>query len=322
MRGKCEFSKRRILAHKVTHTRNRAVPGHLICMASIAFFAMGFPAAEVLLQSWGAILLIAVRTSLGCLLLVPVWFLMDGWNRIVDAHWLRGLLIGGIGFGTGTVILLVTQSMTNVVTAALVAAMMPVAAVTLEVICDRRKLTLSFVAGVMLVLIGGLIAVGESLSDSRFGIGAVMGIGATFVFAWGSRATVKDLPGMSNIGQVTLTLIGAMLFCQITLAVFLIFGWWGTQVGVLNALGLGLLTIFVLCGIVISQFLWILGVSKLGIGIASFHLNAVPFYVMLIMVAFGGSWDWDQALGATILMLGVVVAQRGNAWVEDVIPAK
>jgi drug/metabolite transporter (DMT)-like permease len=78
----------------------------------------------------------------------------------------------------------------------------------------------------------------------------------------------------------------------------------------------------VLCGIVISQFLWILGVSKLGIGIASFHLNAVPFYVMLIMVAFGGSWDWDQALGATILMLGVVVAQRGNAWVEDVIPAK
>ena len=46
------------------------------------------------------------------------------------------------------------------------------------------------------------------------------------------------------------------------------------------------------------------------------------FYVMLIMVAFGGSWDWDQALGATILMLGVVVAQRGNAWVEDVIPVE
>lgn len=42
-------------------------------MISIALFAMGFPAAEVLLQSWGAISLIAVRIVLGCALLVPVW---------------------------------------------------------------------------------------------------------------------------------------------------------------------------------------------------------------------------------------------------------
>jgi len=307
------------LTQKLRYTSGRSMPGHFTCMASIAFFAMGFPAAEVLLQSWGVILLIAVRTLLGCMLLVPIWFLIDGWRRVVGAYWLRGLLIGGIGFGTGTVILLVTQSMTNVVTAALVAAMMPVAAVMLEVMFDHRRLTVFFIIGVLLVLIGGFMAVGSSLSDSRFGLGALMGIGATFIFAWGSRATVKDLPGMSNIGQVTLTLIGAMLFCQITLAVFLIFGWWGTQVGVLNMRGFGLLMIFAFFGMAISQVLWILGVSKVGIGIASFHLNAVPFYVMLILFTFGESWDWGQALGVAILALGVVIAQRGDAWNKDII---
>lgn len=283
---------------------------------------MGFPAAEVLLQSWGAISLIAVRILLGCALLVPIWLVMDGWRKVARAPWRKGLLIGSVGFGTGTVMLLVTQSMTDAVTAALVAAMMPVAAVALEVVLDRRRLTISFVIGVALVLIGGIVAAGASLSDSRFGLGALLGIGATFNFAWGSRATVKDLPGMSNIGQATLTLIGAMLFCQITLAVFLAFGWWGTEVGVLDGRGLGLLAIFAFCGMAISQVFWILGVSKVGIGIASFHLNAGPFYVMLILLAFGGSWDWNQALGAAILAVGVVVAQRGDAWVEDVIPAE
>lgn len=291
-------------------------------MASIALFAMGFPAAEVLLQSWGAISLIAVRIVLGCALLFPIWILADGWLRVRRAPWRKGLLIGGIGFGTGTVMLLVTQSMTDAVTAALVAAMMPVAAVALEVIFDRRRLTVSFVAGVALVLIGGVVAAGASLGDSQFGFGALIGITATFIFAWGSRATVKDLPGMSNIGQATLTLIGAMLFCQLTLAVFLSFGWWGTEVGVLDAQGLGLLAIFAFCGMAISQVFWILGVSKVGIGIASFHLNAGPFYVMLILLAFGGAWDWHQALGAAILAVGVVVAQRGDAWGEEVIAAE
>lgn len=291
-------------------------------MASIALFAMGFPAAEVLLESWGAISLIAVRIVLGCALLVPVWILMDGWSRVTAAPWRKGMLIGGVGFGTGTVMLLVTQSMTDAVTAALVAAMMPVAAVALEVVLDRRRLTISFVVGVALVLIGGIVAAGASLSDSRFGLGALMGIGATFIFAWGSRATVKDLPDMSNIGQATLTLIGAMLFCQITLGVFLVFGWWGTEVGITDARGLGLLAIFAFCGMAVSQVFWILGVSKVGIGIASFHLNAAPFYVMLILLAFGGSWDWNQALGAAVLAIGVVVAQRGDAWVEDVVAAQ
>ena len=52
-----------------------------------------------------------------------------------------------------------------------------------------------------------------------------------------------------------------------------------------------------------------LAFGLLGIGIASLHMNAVPFYVMLISFALGGTWNWAQAAGAAIVVLGVAVAQ-------------
>jgi drug/metabolite transporter (DMT)-like permease len=60
----------------------------------------------------------------------------------------------------------------------------------------------------------------------------------------------------------------------------------------------------------ISQFLWIKAVGRLGIGIASFHLNGAPFFVMLILLILGGGWNWQQALGALVLVAGVMISQK------------
>ena len=42
---------------------------------------------------------------------------------------------------------------------------------------------------------------------------------------------------------------------------------------------------------------------------ASLHINATPFYVMLILFLFGAPWVWPQAIAAAIVGLGVVIAQ-------------
>ena len=44
---------------------------------------------------------------------------------------------------------------------------------------------------------------------------------------------------------------------------------------------------FSILSVSISQPCWIAGARGLGIAIASFHLNAVPFYVMAVLVFFG-----------------------------------
>jgi hypothetical protein len=38
-------------------------------------------------------------------------------------------------------------------------------------------------------------------------------------------------------------------------------------------------------------------------------MNATPFYVMIILFAMGGAWNWTQAFAAAIVGLGVLVAQ-------------
>ena len=38
----------------------------------------------------------------------------------------------------------------------------------------------------------------------------------------------------------------------------------------------------------LSQLLWIMSVERLGIGLSAMHINAAPFYVMLILFALGG----------------------------------
>lgn len=59
----------------------------------------------------------------------------------------------------------------------------------------------------------------------------------------------------------------------------------------------------------ISQLMWIMSVERLGIGLSALHINAAPFYVMIILFAMGGLWDWGQAAAAALVALGVLVAQ-------------
>lgn len=293
-----------------TAKQNAALAGNFHGVLAMLLFAAGFPAAGILLESWGPMALIAVRVCLACALLLPLWLMMDGGAKVVRAPWIKGLLIGGLGFGTGTILLLVTQDLTNAVTAALVAATMPVSAVALEVLLDNRRLTRNFLLGLSLVLLGGFLATGASLEGTSIGIGMALGAIASLFFAWGSRQTVKALPGMSTIGQTTLTLIGAMIMCLIAYGVAQGMGLPGTHVGLLDQSGWTNLLIYAWASMAISQLFWILAVGKLGIGEASFHLNAVPFYVMLILMTMGGDWNWGQALGAAVLAAGVIIAQR------------
>ncbi len=284
--------------------------GNVTCMMAVALFATGFPAAEELLKTWGPISLITARVVLACALLAPVWLFADGWFRVAQAPWLRGLTIGALGFGTGTVLLLVVQDFTDPVTAVLIAATMPVSAVALEVLFDGRRLTKNFLLGAVLVLFGGFLATGVDLRQGSYGGSVLFGLLASVLFAWGSRKTVKGLPEVSTLGQCTLTLIGAMLFCIFTLIVFLLFGWSGIKTAPLGPWGWSMLLTYAWGALALSQVFWIFGVTRLGVGIASFHLNAAPFYVMLILLVMGGIWDWHRALGAAVLGIGVILAQR------------
>lgn len=283
-------------------------------MAAIAMFALSFPVADTLLEKWGALTLVAVRNVLGFVILLLTYIYLEGWIQLKSIPWRKGLFIGATGFGVGSTLLLVAQSHTSAVTASLAAAAMPVAGVGLEVALDGRRLTKYFLMGTALVLVGSLLAIGMSITDATFGLGAVIGIVSTLVFAWGSRATVKTLSSSTDLVKTVVTTAGMAAFSVCAYLLFYSFNILGAQLQVasLNVIEWGLILIYAAIALALSQLLWIKGVNKIGIGIASFHLNATPFYVMLILLALGHGWNWQQAIGAAVLAVGVVLAQKEN----------
>ena len=183
--------------------------------------------------------------------------------------------------------------------------------IVLEVVFDRRKLNWWLILGLVLSVIGGVMAYANGLSTLGLGLGAILAFLSVAAYVIASRLTVKHLPTMTTLGSSAVTIIGAAIavFIMTIIADFAgapkvnwpEFG--GYELLVAMVYGFGSLAL--------SQILWVAGVKGLGVGIAAMHVNAAPFYVMVFMLALGSQWNWWQALGALVVALAVVVAQFG-----------
>ncbi len=291
----------------VSGGRTSAVSGNGLAVASMLTWAAGFPAAEVLLQSWPPVALFAARLVLAVAFLVPVWLLIDGPSRVLRARWGHALFVGGT-LGAGMFLIIVAQKLTDPVTVAIIASCAPLFATLLELATGTRRLRWNFAVGLVVSIVGGLIAT-SAVAPAQLGLGAGCAILSTGLFCWASMATARDFPELSQTGRSTITLVGGLI-----VAAFLFFA--AGQAGMdilpsapIDVQQMGMLVIYALVSLGLSQVLFIASVGKLGVALASFHINIAPFYVMLIMLVLGEEWNWTRALGASIVAVAVVLAQ-------------
>lgn len=288
--------------------RHRILSGNGLAIGSMLFWAAGFPAAEVLLQDWHPLVLMTLRLLMALAVMLPLWFLIDGAQAVRQARWGLGLWIGMLGFGTGANLLLFAQWYTDPVTVALIATTTPISATVIEVLGRQRRINRPFLLGLAASVLGGAIAVGGRATPD-LGWGVLMAVSSGFLFSWASNAVVRDFPDMSAVGRSTVTFVGAALFTTVTLGITLWLGW-VTLPSEMSPSQFGLLSIYSVAAMALSQILFIASVSRLGIALTSFHINIAPFYVMVILIALGGAWDWRAATGAAIVGLGVLISQR------------
>ena len=273
-------------------------------------WAFTFPASEVLLQTWGVVALLLVRTVLAVGTLTIIWLWVDGFENVKSAPWIHGLKIGAIGFGIGAILLLVGQKMSDPVTPAIAAAMMPIAGAAVELVLEKRVLKLDLIAAIILAFIGGIFAGGINFNDVTFGIGALFCLIAIVLFAWVTHATTSDLKFLSPLGQTTITLIGSLIVIAAAYVVSLVVEIKAVNIGLTGPTEITLMIVMAVASIALAQLLWIWGAGGLGILFASLHMNIAPFYVMAIVVVFmGEQWNWSQAFGAALVGIAVVIAQ-------------
>ncbi len=282
---------------------------NLICMASMVIWAAGLPSADHLIPLLPADQLNTLRTASAAAALLPIWIALEGWRALAVVNWPKGLLNGAC-IGLGAWFLIEGQARSGAVTVAVISAMLPVVGITLEVLFDGRKLTMGLILGLILSLIGGVMALDVAGGGLAFGLGALLCLASVVTFSIGSRFTVTAFPNQTALGRTTISLTGAVLGA---LSISLIKGWFGATPtpsfatwGIKEA---GALFMFGVGSLGIAQLMFIMAVDRLGIGLSSIHINAAPFYVMLILYAFGGTWSWSQAAAAAVVGLGVLIAQ-------------
>jgi len=287
---------------------------NVMCMLSMLIWAMGLPAASLLLATVPPLPLTAARMLMAAACLLPLWGLVEGFGALRTAPWRKGVLIGGGTLGLGAFLLVLGQGMTDAVTVAVISASMPVVGIAIEVLLDGRKLSRNLVVGVLLSLLGGWLALDDGPDGMSLGMGAALCFVSVVVYTLGSRLTVTSFIALSPLGRTTVTLTGAAMATTVAASGAALAGASAPQWQALGWTELGALAIFAIGGLAISQFLWIRSVGHLGIALSSLHINATPFYVMLIMFALGGHWSWSQAAAAALVGLGVLVAQGLVPW--------
>jgi drug/metabolite transporter (DMT)-like permease len=293
--------------------RPGVVTSNLTCFSAMVMWSFAFPIAEFMLESWGTVALVLTRQLIGVSVLFIAWLWIDGLARIIAADWRGGVRVGGVGFGLGSITFLVGQNMSDAVTPAIAASMMPIVGALLEVTLDGRRLRARLICGIVLALLGGLLATGARMGEGNFGWGSLLCLFSVVLFAWATRATNRRFRTLSFVGQTTITLSGSLMVVLSVFALMHLLDIPGTTVGLLDTRHVSLLVFTSVASLALAQFMWIRGAAGLGILLASLHMNAVPFYVMVIVVLFlGETWNWGQAAGAAIVAMGVLLAQSAT----------
>ena len=74
--------------------RSGSLTANLAVFSAMVMWAAGFPAADILLESWGTIALISLLQLIAVGLLLLVWIYLEGWSQLRSVAWSRGLVIG------------------------------------------------------------------------------------------------------------------------------------------------------------------------------------------------------------------------------------
>jgi drug/metabolite transporter (DMT)-like permease len=292
-----------------TTMRSGLLASNLICLASMVIWAAGLPAADLIIPHMPPVALTAARALLATVVLLPVWWIVDGRETVLGANWLKGAWVGFITLGLASFFVIIALRYNDPVTVAIVSAIMPVIGILLECLADHRPFTRALAIGLILSVAGGLVAVNGAEGEVSFGIGVLAALASVALYTWGSRETVKAFPDLTPLGRSTITIAGGAIVATLAaLADGVLRDQWPDWAAI-GWREFGGLAVFGIGSMAISQLLWIVSVGRIGIGAASMHMNAVPFYVMLMVFMVGGPWNWWQTLGAAIVVTGAAIAQ-------------
>jgi drug/metabolite transporter (DMT)-like permease len=280
--------------------------GLVVCM-----FCWGVlvPAIYVLLRTWDAYTISAVRYLLAAPLMLAVLRWREAapipWVRL---PWLRLSLLGAVGIGGLSTFMTLGLAFADPLVGIVVQASGPIVSVVVARFLFREALPRGIVAALALAVPGALLAmlprVGGSGAASFRG-GELLIVLGSVCWAWYSLACQRWLPGWSQLRITALTFVPAAVALAVVLAAAL-----GLGAAPIPPLGgpvpIALMLFVTLSSACLGVLLWNIGVQRLGLSVAALYLNLVPVFAVLAALTLGIRPSWPQLLGGLLVLAGVV----------------
>lgn len=285
------------------------IAGNLVALLCMVFWATSFPVTELLLNDWHPMLLVPARLVPGTLAILAITLLAGQGRTIRQAPWGILLLIGGLGMGAGTILIVWAQDYADAVTVSIILTTMPLVSAVMGYCSGNERVTLTLGLGIVAAIAGGvLISLKPEVAGLTLRGGEVLALAAVILWAWFARSAVTHLGHLPDLARAAFSMVAASaaVVLATTLALFagaieVRYDLSTTSVGLVLWLGVvanGLTMVF-----------WMTASRLLGVTVAAIHLNGVPFYVILMALAVGGTIYGSQVWGACLVAAGALLAQ-------------
>ena len=285
------------------------VQGNLFAFLGMFIWAMTYPITDILLRTWNPLSLAMTRVLCAGILLGFIAIFVRA-NRNEWRNWpiKDACLTGVIGLGLSTVLMNFAFQYSNAVNVAVISTMVPLVSAIMGMIRGEEQMTLRLGTALCLA-IGGGVVVSVSNLDSELGFrgGELLMICAVVLWTWFSRVSVTKLRSIPPFPRMALalTVAGLALF-----PIVLIFHWTAMPMFELSwRISDVWLPVCLAFGVAFSTGFWMMSADRIGVTIAAIHVNVVPFYVVVLMILFGGFLNLWQLGGAILVAAGVILAQ-------------
>ncbi len=289
--------------------RDRIV-GNLAVAFGTCVWATHFPVTELLLASWDAFSIFVARLIGSSAVLLTVLLLVEGRRSpLRGVPWARVLLLGALGIGLSTALLIGGVAHAGAVTSGLIAASGPLVGALMARILLGERLHAAVLVGVALAVSGGSLAVlGHGNAFTGPTGGELLILLAVCLWVWYSINAQRWLPGQSLLTMTALTMAAGALTGTVCIGVLAASGAIRTTY-VLDARSLSMIVYLSLGPAALSVFLWHYGVRRIGVTVATMYSNLTPVVVVSAAFVAGRHPSAMHILGGVLIIAGVGFAQ-------------
>lgn len=295
------------------------VQGNVFAFLGMIIWAMTYPLTDVLLGTWHPLTLAATRIFGAGLVLFLISVLVQS-NFVGWKNWplKRACVTAVVGLGLSTISMNFAFQYSNPVNIAVIATTGPLVSAVMGMIRGEEQITPRLVFAIIMAIVGGvLVSVSNLETELGFQGGEILMIIAVILWVWFSRVSVTKLrviPAFPRMAFMSV-IAGIVIFPLLALIEFTgltsIMPTWSDMERWLS--------VVLIFGVAFSMVFWMMSADRIGVTIAGMHGNAVPFYVVLIMIFFGGSVNGWQITGAILVATGATLAQLDIVKLKDAI---